>query len=129
MIKVYFLPVERIEGSDVVKGIEHIHRALLECTEKPDVRKLIMDTSPNEDSALAAVALEVREPTTQEQDALADLPPIAYRYEAFAREIIHPKRETPIYVSYEVLEFNQELTPMEIGELEIQLGKTVRKVG
>lgn len=128
MLKVYYLPVERIKGADVVKGIEHIHRALLECAEKPDVRKLIMDTSPDEDSALAAVALEVRDPTMQEQDALADLPPLAYQYEAFTKEITHPKRDTPIYVGYEVFEFDQELTPVEISELEMQLGKMIRKL-
>ena len=76
MLRVYFLPVERVAGTDAVKGIEYIHDALLECTEKPDVRKLIMDTTA-EDTALSSVALEVRAPTAAEQAAYQALPPSA----------------------------------------------------
>lgn len=53
--------------------------------------------------------------------------PEIYRYEAFVKEISHPKKGTPIYVGYEELEFNQELTTQEINDLEKELGKTVRK--
>lgn len=54
--------------------------------------------------------------------------PAIYRYEAFTKKVIHPKREAPIYVGYEVLEFDQKLTPMEISELKTQLGKTIRRL-
>ncbi|GAI82438.1 unnamed protein product, partial [marine sediment metagenome] len=54
--------------------------------------------------------------------------PIIYRYEVFAKEITHPKREAPIYVGYELLEFNQELTANERANLESELGKTVRRL-
>lgn len=54
--------------------------------------------------------------------------PAVYRYEAFTKEVIHPKRETPIYLGYEVLDFNRELTTEEITSLEAQLGKTIRKL-
>jgi len=55
-------------------------------------------------------------------------PPAVYRYEAFAKEITHPKQNTPIYVNYEVLEFSQELTTEEITNLQTQLGKILRKI-
>jgi len=51
-----------------------------------------------------------------------------YRYGAFSKEVTHHKRDTPIYVDYEVLEFNQELTDDEISSLEVELGKTIRKL-
>jgi len=74
MIKVYYLPVERIENVDQVKGIEYIHNAILECTEEPMVRKLIMDTTPDENTALSALAIEVRDPTLEETSAFEALP-------------------------------------------------------
>lgn len=52
-----------------------------------------------------------------------------YQYEAFSKEIIHPKKDTPLYVGYEVLEFSQELTQQDIEDLETQLGKIVRRLG
>jgi len=66
MIKVYFLPVERIDNTDKVKGSEYIHDAILDCTEKPDVRKLTMDVTPEEDAVLSEVAIEIRNPTPEE---------------------------------------------------------------
>ena len=66
MIKVYFLPVETAGGVDVVAGINIMHDALLECTEQPDTRKLIMNTTESEHNALYAVAVETREATPDE---------------------------------------------------------------
>lgn len=66
MIKVYFLQVEVIAGVEVVAGTGIIHDALLETTEQPNVRKLIMDTTPNEHVELATVALEYRDATPEE---------------------------------------------------------------
>lgn len=71
MIRIYLLGVERIGNTDVVKGIEYIHNAILECTEKPDVRKLIQDTTAEEDTILAGLAIEVRQATAEETVALS----------------------------------------------------------
>lgn len=53
---------------------------------------------------------------------------IKYRYEAYTKEIIHPKLRAPIYRDYEVLEFKEELTPTEIGNLEAELEKTIIEI-
>jgi hypothetical protein len=74
MLKVYILPIERIENVEKVKGIEYIHDAILESTGKPNVRKLIMDTTSAEDRALSALAIEVRSPTSQEMANMETLP-------------------------------------------------------
>jgi len=66
MITVYLLPVETLNGCDVVAGAEHIHDAVLECTENPNVRKLIMDTTLDEEIALSDVALNVYLPDSEE---------------------------------------------------------------
>ncbi|MBA7652320.1 hypothetical protein ES703_60150 [subsurface metagenome] len=68
MITVYLLPVQTINGVDVVAGIEHIHDALLECTEQPDVRKLIMDTNQDEYNHLYPLAIEAYDATQEEID-------------------------------------------------------------
>lgn len=52
--------------------------------------------------------------------------PIKYRYEAFTKEIIHPKKSGVIFRDYEILEFDEELTTTEISNLETELKKTVR---
>lgn len=62
------------------------------------------------------------------EQGFMEAPPIVYLYETFIKEIIHPRRDTPIYVGYQVLEFNQELTQEEISSLETQMGKIVRKL-
>ena len=62
MIRVYFLPVETIDGTEQVAGIEFMHDALLECTEDPQVRCLIQNTTQDEHDGLVAVALTWREP-------------------------------------------------------------------
>lgn len=54
--------------------------------------------------------------------------PTIYRYEVFTKEIIHPKKDAPAYIDYQILEFNQKLMPDEISALETELKKTVRKV-
>ena len=74
MIKTYLLPVERIDNTDTVKGAEYIHNAILEGTDKPDMRRLIMDTTPDEDSALSTLAVKVEEPTQRDIDNYASLP-------------------------------------------------------
>ncbi len=71
MIRIYFLPVETIDGVDRVAGADSIHEALLLCTDQPDTRKLIMDTSQDEHDALLIVAIEVRDATQEELDQYA----------------------------------------------------------
>jgi len=66
MIRVYDLQSTIIEGVDTVACIDLIHDALLQITETPGVRRLIMYTSNEEHDALQAVALQVREPTQAE---------------------------------------------------------------
>lgn len=68
MIRVYFLHLELVDGVEQVSCIEWIHDALLECTEEPDVRKLIQDTTPVEHAHLSDFALEVRDATQDEFD-------------------------------------------------------------
>lgn len=64
MKKVYILPVERIDNTDTVAGIEYIHNALL--TYGAGQAILIQDTTTEEDEALSILATEVREPTSEE---------------------------------------------------------------
>lgn len=66
MIRVYFLPVRTIDGTEQVAGIEFIHDALLECTGLPDMRKLIQDTTFEEHDALLLVAAENADATPDE---------------------------------------------------------------
>lgn len=66
MIRVYILPVETINSTEVVAGSELIHDALLECTIDPHVRKLTMDTTQEEHDSLVAVAGDTY-PATQEE--------------------------------------------------------------
>lgn len=66
MIRVYFLPVETIDGTEQVAGIEWIHDALLECTEDPNIRKLTQDTTQTEHDGLVAVAIAWRDATQEE---------------------------------------------------------------
>ena len=75
MKRVYYLPTENIDGSEVVKGIPYIHHAILDCTEKPDVRKLIQDTTDEEHSNLIALAISWQEAGIDEVNALKILPP------------------------------------------------------
>ena len=66
MIKVYILPIERSNNVDAVKGIKHIHHALLQYGYGNNQAMLIQDTTQEEDIALSEFAFEVREPTAQE---------------------------------------------------------------
>lgn len=66
MIRVYLLPVVTIDGVERVVGIASLHDAVLCCTADPDVRKLIMDTTPSEHDTLMLYAIEVDSPTVDE---------------------------------------------------------------
>lgn len=68
MIRVYFLPVETIDTTEQVKGSAWIHDALLECTEDPAERKLIMDTAADEDTWLSSLATEAYDASQEEID-------------------------------------------------------------
>lgn len=66
MITVYFLPVITANNTETVAGIEFIHDGILEATEDPMTRKLIMDTTAIEDAHLTPLAIETRYPTPAE---------------------------------------------------------------
>ena len=66
MIRVYFLPVETVSGTEQVAGIEFIHDALLECTELPGIHKLTMNTTDDEDAGLEAAAGMARAASPEE---------------------------------------------------------------
>jgi len=68
MIRVYFLPVVTFDGIEQVAGIEYIHDALLECTEDPLERKLIMDTTIEEDAWLSGFSTEAYDAAQEEID-------------------------------------------------------------
>lgn len=68
MLRVYYLPVEPTPEGERVLGVDLIHGAILECTEEPDVRKLIMDTTADEHAQLEDMAVLVRDPTQDEID-------------------------------------------------------------
>lgn len=59
MIRGYLLPLETVNGSEQVVGIDQIHNAVLSTTSDPDVYKLIMDTTTPEHEALSLLAIEV----------------------------------------------------------------------
>jgi len=66
MIRIYFLPVKTIGGVDTVAGSDIVHDAILECTEQPDTRKLIMDTTDAEHASLCSVAVDFRDASPDE---------------------------------------------------------------
>lgn len=68
MLRVYYLPVEPTPDGEQVLGVNLIHDALLECTQEPDRRKLIMDTTADEHASLENMAVLVRDPTQDEID-------------------------------------------------------------
>lgn len=68
MIRVYFLPVETISGTEVVSGIDLIHDALLEVTDFPDLRMLIMDTTDDEHQSLIDAGGTATEATQEDID-------------------------------------------------------------
>ncbi|MBA7627794.1 hypothetical protein ES703_35263 [subsurface metagenome] len=68
MIRVYLLPVEIIDGTEIVAGCQLIHDALLECTEDAGIRKLIQDTTPDEHDSLLSDCISWRDATQEEID-------------------------------------------------------------
>lgn len=66
MIRTYLLGVVTLNNTEQVLGSEYIHDALLEATDDPLVRKLIMDTTPEEHAYLVNWALSWSEATQEE---------------------------------------------------------------
>jgi hypothetical protein len=84
MIRVYLLPVEldNTTNTERVKGAEYVRDAIIESTDKPNIRKLIQDTTDSEHARLIAVADGWREATQDEvaqlnqfKAQLPDMPP------------------------------------------------------
>lgn len=57
-----------MNGTERVMGCDIIHDALLLTTENPDMRMLIMDTTPEENTLLSVMAIDVRDATPTETD-------------------------------------------------------------
>lgn len=111
MIRVYFLLVEIIDGTEQVLGVHLIHGALLDCTEQPDVRKLIMDTNQDEHFDLEVCSLSWHEATQEELD----------RYHA---EVIIIPPDPDTIRAEEILETSPAvITQPEIWELLRILGR------
>lgn len=111
MLKVYYLPVEPTPDGEQVLGVDLIHGAMLECTEQPDVRKLLMDTTPDEHDLLEDMAALVREPTQDEIDLFS------------AREV-EPPPDTDTVRAREILTTSPAVISMpEVWELLRILGK------
>ena len=72
MIKVYYLRQlkDKVTNAEYTEGSEFISQAICECTEKPDVRRVIIEENPN----LASLALKVEEPTQRDIDNYNSLP-------------------------------------------------------
>ncbi|MBA7659129.1 hypothetical protein ES703_67094 [subsurface metagenome] len=66
MITIYFLPVVSANNTDTVAGVDLMHDGILEATEDPLTRKLIMNTTAQEDALLTPLAIETRYPTPDE---------------------------------------------------------------
>ena len=72
MLKVYYLRQlkEKANNMEYTKGGEYISQAISETTDKPDVRRIIIEENPN----LASLALKVEEPTQRDIDNYNSLP-------------------------------------------------------
>ena len=68
MIRVYLLPVITIGGVEAVDGSQNIFTGVLDTTPDPDIRRLIMDTTPTQHDALAIVAVSWTNATQDEID-------------------------------------------------------------
>lgn len=68
MLNIYYLPVENINGTDIIAGSDLIHDAILDATEEPDIRKLIMEVTQDEHNQLSVIALAFRATTDAERD-------------------------------------------------------------
>ncbi len=89
MIRVYFLEVEKKNNTEFCKGSQYIHNAILDCTEKPNIRKLIQDTTDSEHNGLIKIAQSWREATEDEIESLQSSPSFPVREPArdLAKEI------------------------------------------
>ena len=81
-----------ITNTEAVKGIEYIQHAIFECTEKPDVRRIIIEENPN----LASLALKVEAPTKRDIQNYNALPKPALPPRDLAAEIDNLKTRIEI---------------------------------
>ncbi len=69
MLKAYILPVDRIENTDRPRGSEYFHDFVL--IYDAGKATLIQDTTPDENMALSALAIDVRNPSKKEKELLS----------------------------------------------------------
>ena len=72
MIKVYYLRQlkDEVTNAEYTKGSQFISQAICECTEKPDVRRVIIEENTN----LQALALRTEVPSQRDLNNYASLP-------------------------------------------------------
>jgi len=88
MIRTYFLPISVVDGVEVVAGIEYMHRAVLGV--EGAERKLIQNTTPEEDFFLSTLSSMSREATDDEKAELENMLlefPLPLPYRDLAAEI------------------------------------------
>jgi len=80
VVRRYLLPVDRVEDTDSVRGIDLIHDAALAYGVEIDKAELIMDTDDSEHASLADYAIEWRDATAEEAALLPKPRPPARDY-------------------------------------------------
>ena len=85
MLKVYYLKQLKNEATNTeyTDGSMYISRAINEATEKPDMRRVIIEENPN----LAAIALKVEKPTQRDFNNYDSLPESSPQPRDLAAEI------------------------------------------
>ncbi len=71
MITVYYLEIETVDGAHRPKGWQYIHNAISQI--EGTLRKVIMDTTPEEHGELSKYAVSSREATEEEKAQFNDL--------------------------------------------------------
>lgn len=75
MVRVYYLQVDTVGDTEIVRGHEYIHNAILGV--QGSRRKLTQDTTPEEHKGLCTVATKHRKPTEKELALFAQLPEVS----------------------------------------------------
>ena len=72
MIKIYYLKQlkDKVTNTEYTEGSQFISQAICECTEKPDVRRVIIEENTN----LQALALRTEVPSQRDLNNYASLP-------------------------------------------------------
>jgi len=114
MIRTYFLPVYVQDETEKITGSDYLHDCLIETTDLPMVRRVIMDTTDPEHALLAGLALDWHLATVEE----------AFRYQS----IVTPLPPDPDYDTVcEILKNSP--VPIPAPELAILLRIVCKRLG